>query len=146
MNATIKKIFIAGVIQGSSLDKSIHSQDYRPQLKGILNRFFPDALIYDPFSGHENSVEYDDTKGKATFLGALKEIHDCDLLIAYLPHASLGTAIEIWESHNRGIPVWTISPMRTNWVIRFCSDKIFEDIGSLSDFLENHYSSVRVKE
>jgi hypothetical protein len=135
----MKKIFLSGVIQGSSLDKSIHSQDYRTELKDMLTRVFPDVNIYDPFHGHESSVEYDDDKGRATFLGHLKEIYDSDLLVAYLPHASLGTAIEIWESHQRGIPVWTISPMKTNWVVRFCSNKIFEDIKSFADYLAQQY-------
>lgn len=136
-NSKIKKIFLAGVIQGSSQDKSIFSQDYRARLKTILRDYFPSAEIFDPFDGHENSIEYDDVKGKATFMGHICHIHESSLLIAYLPHASLGTAIEIWESHQRGIPVWTISPMRTNWVIRFCSDKIFDDIESFRRFLAN---------
>ena len=138
MNKT-KKIFLSGVIQGSSLDKSIHSQEYRTQLKDILKQAFPGATIYDPFHGHENSIEYDDEKGRATFLGHLKEIYDSDLLIAYLPHASLGTAIEIWESHQRGIPVWTISPMKTNWVVRFCSNKVFDDIDSFSKYIAQQH-------
>ena len=139
----MKKIFLSGVIQGSSLDKSIHSQEYRAELKTLLESVFPDANIYDPYHGHENSVEYDDIKGRETFLGHLKEIYDSDLLIAYLPHASLGTAIEIWESHLRGIPVWTISPMKTNWVVRFCSNKIFEDIESFSHFLTDEYAMAK---
>jgi nucleoside 2-deoxyribosyltransferase len=136
-----KKIFISGVIQGSSKDTSIHSQSYRSELRELLKKAFPDAVIFDPFDGHENSIDYDDQKGRETFFFHIKEVHNSDLLIAYLPHASLGTAIEVWESHNKGIPVWTISPMKTNWVIRFCSDKIFDNIGEFSKYLESGISS-----
>ena len=132
------KIFIAGVIQGSHQDKSIHSQDYRQELRDLLAVAFPDARIYDPFEGHENSIEYDDHKGRETFLSGIKAVLESDLVIAYLPHASLGTAIEVWESHKNKIPVWTISPMKTNWVVRFCSDKVFESIEDLAAFLQNH--------
>lgn len=135
----IKKIFLAGIIQGSHKDKTIHAQDYRRRLKSIVNEYYPQASIYDPFDGHSNSVEYDDRKGRATFDGSLERIGECDLVIAYLPVASLGTAIEIWESHKRGIPVWTISGMKDNWVVRFCSERVFDDIEAFEKYLE--YSS-----
>jgi hypothetical protein len=136
----IRKIFISGVIQGSSQDNAIHSQEYRKEIRAILADVFPEAEIYDPFDGHENSVDYNDEKGRATFMNHLEHVCNSNLLVAYLPHASLGTAIEIWESHKRGIPVWTISPMKTNWVVRFCSDMIFDDIKSFSDFLKTAYA------
>jgi hypothetical protein len=136
------KIFIAGVIQGSHQDNTIHSQNYRQELRNLLVSAFPDSQIYDPFEGHENSIEYDDTKGRETFLSGVKAVLESDLVIAYLPHASLGTAIEVWESHKKGIPVWTISPMKTNWVVRFCSDKVFENIEDFAAYLQNHHSIV----
>jgi nucleoside 2-deoxyribosyltransferase len=114
----MKRVFLAGIIQGA------------------VETAFPDAVIYNPFDGHEKSVEYDDDKGKSTFFAAIEEIAKCDLMIAYLPHASLGTAIEIWECYKLGIPVWTITSMKTNWVIRFCSEKIFDDIESFARHLQ----------
>jgi len=139
---TFRKIFLSGVIQGSSRDKGIHSQEYRTQLKEILKNAYPQAEICDPFDGHENSINYDDETGKRTFYGHLEHVRSSDLLIAYLPHASLGTAIEIWESHKNKIPVWTISPMKTNWVIRFCSDLIFEDVEAFSGYLKSEIAKV----
>jgi nucleoside 2-deoxyribosyltransferase len=130
-----KKIFLSGVIQGSALGREIHSQNYRAELRAILHEAMPDAVIYDPFDGHENSVDYDDEQGRKTFLNHIAKVHDSDLVIAYLPHASLGTAIEVWESYKKGIPVWAISPMKTNWVVRFCTEKIFDDIKSFEIYL-----------
>lgn len=138
----MRKIFLAGIIQGSNKDKAIHSQHYREKIKSIIRKAYPEAEIYDPLDGHLQSIDYDDEKGKATFLGSLAEIEDCDLMIAYLPGASLGTAIEIWESYKRGIPVWTITGMKTNWVVRFCSDRIFEDIESLARYMEKSHAVV----
>lgn len=130
-----KRIFIAGVIQGSNQGKAIHSQDYRQQIKDVLREAYPGVDIYDPFEGHENSIDYDDHKGRETFLSGIREALSSDLVIAYLPHASLGTAIEVWEAHRKEIPVWTISPMKANWVIRFCSDKVFDNIESFAEYL-----------
>jgi nucleoside 2-deoxyribosyltransferase len=133
----MKRIFLAGIIQGSNRDKTIHSQDYREMIISAIESAFPDAVIYNPFDGHEKSIEYDDRKGKETFFSAIEEIKSCDLMVAYLPHASLGTAIEIWECYKLGIPVWTITDMKTNWVVRFCSEKIFDDIESFAQHLQS---------
>ena len=137
----MRKIFLAGIIQGSNKDKAIHPQDYREKIKSIIREAYPEADVYDPLVGHLQSVDYDDEKGKETFSNSLAEIDNCDLVIAYLPVASLGTAIEIWESYRGGIPVWTITGMKTNWVVRFCSERIFENIESLADFLEKSRSA-----
>ena len=138
----MKKIFLAGIIQGSNKDKSINSQHYRERIKSVIQRVYPEAEIFDPLDGHLQSVDYDDEMGKATFFGSIEKIDDCDLMIAYLPSASLGTAIEIWESYKRGIPVWTITGMKTNWIIRFCSNKVFEDIESFADYMEKTHATV----
>jgi nucleoside 2-deoxyribosyltransferase len=136
MNKKVRKIFLAGIIQGSNSDKSIHPQDYRGRIRAILSDAFPEATVYDPFSGHENSVEYDDEKGEAVFRRSLDQMYESDLMVAYLPTASMGTAIEMWECRRRNIPVWTITGMPTNWIVRFYSDKVFEDIESFSRYIE----------
>jgi len=133
----MKKVFLAGIIQGSKQDNSINSQDYRQMIIDAFNSPPIGFEIFDPFKGHERSVDYDDEKGKDTFFGAIERIKECNLMVAFLPQASLGTAIEIWEAYKMGIPVWTISSMKTNWVIKFCSEKVFENVESLGDFLQN---------
>lgn len=140
----MRRVFLAGIIQGSNKDRAIHSQHYRERIKSIIRRVYPEAAVYDPLDGHLQSVDYDDEKGKETFSDSLAEIDNCDLMIAYLPGASLGTAIEIWESYKRGIPVWTITAMKTNWVVRFCSERVFEDIESFADYMgKSHAAALR---
>ena len=133
----MKKVFLAGIIQGSKQDNSINSQDYRQMIIEALSNARTEFEIFDPFKGNECSVGYDDEKGKETFFGAIYKISECDLLIAFLPQASLGTAVEIWEAYKKGIPVWTISNMKANWVIKFCSEKVFENVESFREYLEN---------
>lgn len=60
------------------------------------------------------------------------EAGSSDIVIAYLPEASLGTALEMIRAHDNGKTVICISPMEKNWFIRAVSKKVFP---SLDDFL-----------
>jgi hypothetical protein len=123
--------FLAGIIQGSSKDRDLCDQSYRGRLTKALKKTFPDAQIISPYDLHPNSIDYDLDRGKVTFLEMVSRAKQSDVLIAYLPEASLGTAIEMWEGYRNGVIIWTISPMRQNWVINFFSHRVFT---SLSEF------------
>ena len=51
-----------------------------------------------------------------------------DLLIAYVPTASIGAALEMYVAHQRGVPVVTISPLARNWVVRALSQRVYSDL------------------
>ncbi len=131
------RIFIAGVIQGPFKGKEIWSQDYRKRLKEILSRFFPGWDIYCPFENHPESVNYSDDDARKTFLHHIEVVRSSNLLVAYLPTASMGTAIEMWEAYKNGIPVWTITTLSENWVVRITSSKVFGSIDELEKFLQS---------
>jgi nucleoside 2-deoxyribosyltransferase len=133
----INSFFLAGIIQGSRKGKILHNQDYRLKIKIILKKYFPKSQIIDPVSVHPNSVEYDYKTGKSVFYASIKQATQCDCLIAYLPEASMGTAIEMWECHKKKIPVWTITPMKENWSVKFLSTEIFETLEEFESFLKN---------
>jgi hypothetical protein len=40
----------------------------------------------------------------------------------------MGTAIEMWEAHQCGRIVVTISPLKHNWAVKFLSDLLYADI------------------
>ena len=50
------------------------------------------------------------------------------MVIAYLPEASMGTAIEMWEAYQHGVAVVTISPMKHNWAVKFLSHALYADL------------------
>ena len=52
---------------------------------------------------------------------------EVDVLLAFLPSASMGTAIEMWEAHQHGAAIFAISPMRHNWAIKYLSHGIYAD-------------------
>jgi hypothetical protein len=127
------RIFIGGVMQASIIGKGIVSQDYRRRIAEALLARWPDVEIIDPFELHPTSVEYDDAAARETLFAMLDHAAESDLLVAYVPTASMGTALEMYVAHERGIPVMTISPLAENWVVRALSRRVFPDMAS---FLE----------
>ena len=129
------KIFLSGIIQGSRRGKDIHRQDYRDALKDLLRRYAPRADVVCPIDLHPNSVDYDETLARATFDELVDLATQVDIVVAYLPEASMGTAIEMWEAHRRGVPVLTISPLTENWVVKLASTQVFTDVPQFEAFL-----------
>jgi hypothetical protein len=136
------KIFLAGIMQGSHLGAVIHNQNYRQHLRNLLATHLPQAEVYDPLADHADSLEYDDRRGRDVFFKHNAMCRDVDLLIAFLPEASMGTAIEMWEAHRAGRVVVAISPLKHNWAVRFLSDLVYGDV----EEFEHELSSGRLAE
>lgn len=129
----MKRIFLAGIIQGSLAEPAVHDQDYRPRIRQLVERFLPEAEVYCPVSAHPDSLRYDDRKGRAVFLHHVRLARQSDMVIAYLPAASMGTAIELWEAHRGGVPIVAITPLTVNWVVRFLCDLVVGDLDGLAE-------------
>ncbi len=130
--------FIAGIMQGSRVELTLHDQSYRARLADLLRTHFPDCRVYDPFANHANSVAYDDEAGRRTFLMHNRMCgSEADVVIAFIPEASMGTAIEIWEAHKNGAKVISISPLHLNWAVKFLSDAIYSDLESFFAALQS---------
>jgi hypothetical protein len=128
------RFFIAGIIQGSKLDSDVHDQTYREKIKRMLKNIFPGCEIICPVENHPNSVAYNDEQARRVFLDHVDMVKNMHCLIVYLPEASMGSAIEMWEAYSRKIVKITISPMTTNWVVRILSDRIFPNIETFEQF------------
>jgi hypothetical protein len=124
----VPEIFLAGIIQGSLLGEAIHGQDYRAPIKALLADALPDARVYCPVEHHPDSLAYDRDRGREVFLGHVRMARDSDLVVAYLPSASMGTAVEMWEAHRAGVPLVAITPLMTNWTVKFLCDLVVEDL------------------
>ena len=131
------RFFIAGIMQGSHVEAVLHGQDYREQLTTLLGRFYPDSDIYDPRFEHRESLDYNDQKGRDVFMMHNRMCGEVDVVVAFLPEASMGTAIELWEAFRHGRRVVTISPLEKNWVVRYCSHLVLEDLSALEQALED---------
>lgn len=135
---SVKRIFIAGIIQGSYLGRQTYTQDYRERIKSILNEYLEGRVsIYCPVEHHPSSIDYDDEYGREVFFEHIRLAGISDLLVAYLPEASMGTAIEIYQAYTAGKPVIVISPLKENWVVRFLSTVRFDTIEEFEEFVKS---------
>jgi hypothetical protein len=121
------QIFLAGIMQGSHRAAALHDQHYRGRLKDLLAQYLPSAKVYDPLADHPASLEYGDDKGRDVFMFHNRMCGEVDVLIAVVPEASMGTAIEMWEAHRNGRIVISISPLTRNWAVKFLSHVIYPD-------------------
>ncbi len=131
------RIFIAGIIQGSNRGLDVYDQTYRHSIKAILKEAFPKSILFCPVEHHPYSTLYDDKKAKDIFFKHLDILRQSHGLIVYLPEASLGSSIEMWESYQQKIVIVTISPMVSNWVVRLFSDRICETMDCFESFVKS---------
>jgi len=129
------KVFLAGIIQGSLVEPRIHNQDWRGPIKRALRRHLPKAHVYCHYSEHPGSIAYELPDIRATLADGIRRAGRCDLLVAYVPAASMGTAIEMHEAARSGAVVLAITTLAANWVIRAYSDRVFPDVAAFEDFL-----------
>lgn len=128
-------IFLAGIIQGSLAQATIHNQDWRVPIKKAIQRHVPQAEVYCHYTMHPNSIAYNLAELVKTLDDGIERAGRCDLLVAYLPSASMGTAIEMYRAYQSGATILTITPMTANWVVRAYSDRIFPDVEAFEAFL-----------
>jgi hypothetical protein len=121
------RIFLAGIMQGSHVAALVHDQTYRNTLRDLVQAHWPDAEVYDPFSNHATSIGYDMRRAREVFMGHVDMCRQFDLLVAYVPEASMGTAIEMWEAKQHGRLVVTITPLVHNWVVQLTSNAVYRD-------------------
>ncbi len=133
------RFFLSGVIQGSIVGNRINSQAYRDELKILLRESFPhpENVLVCPIELYPDALNFDKEQAKKAFEHLVKEASEADAIIAFLPTASNGTAIEIWEAARRGTPVFTISPMTENWVIKLYSRQVFPTMEAFAEFVRS---------
>jgi hypothetical protein len=122
------RFFLAGIMQGSHLGATLHHQGYRPRIKQLLAAHFPGADVYDPLADHADSLSYDDEQGRAVFWHHCRLCREVDVVLAFLPEASMGTAIEMWEAYRHGRAVIAVSPLAHNWAVKFLSHALYSDL------------------
>jgi hypothetical protein len=128
------RVFIGGIMQGSR-GNGIEAQDYRGQITEILRARWPDVEIIDPFVLHPNSVTYDDNIARETLFSLAELAAASDVLVVYLPQASMGTALEMYMAYQQGVPVLAITPLVENWVVRAMARHIFPDLAAFQAFI-----------
>jgi hypothetical protein len=145
-NPPKKQFFIAGIMQGSLTDAVLHDQNYRARIASLVQEQFPSANVYDPLANHAESLRYDDATGRSVFFHHNRMCREVDVLLAFVPEASMGTAIEMWEAHQHGAAVITISPLRHNWAVKYLSHVVYDDIEQFQAAMQNGDVAKRIEE
>lgn len=131
------RVFLAGIMQGSLAHEAIHAQDYRVWLAGLLAEWVPGVEVFDPWAAYPDSLSYGDELARQVLQANVAEAGRSDLVIAYLPQASMGTALEVWEAWRAGVPVVIISPLAANWVVRACASRRFDTLDEFAAALRD---------
>jgi hypothetical protein len=129
------RIFLAGIMQGSRREKGMASQDYRSHLTQLLRQHLDGVEIVDPFALHPESVGYSFEEGRRTLIDLAEEAGRSDVVVAFVPEASMGTALEMWQAYRNQRIIFTISPLSENWVIKFLSTRVFDDVDQFEEFV-----------
>ncbi len=129
------RFFIAGVLQGSNCGLEVHDQGYRDVIREILEKVFTDGEVYCPVQKHPNSISYDEEKAREVFFHHLEKVRKSHCLVVYLPEASMGSSIEMWEAFHEKVIIVAITPMTTNWVVSLLSDYVGADMDVFGDFV-----------
>jgi hypothetical protein len=131
------KIFIAGVMQGNRTDNQIYSQNYRKEITDILTPIIHDLEIVDPDITDPNRLQYTNEQAAEMFFRYSFMAGEVDLLISYIPEASMGSAVEMWEAWKNKKPILTISPLKLNWVVKLLSTRVFSTIEEFKAACQN---------
>jgi nucleoside 2-deoxyribosyltransferase len=131
------KIFLSGIITGSHVGRQLHDQGYRQELKQLLQKNLPQAEVICPWDMNPDALEYGPEKARQTFLAEVEAATSADLVVAYIPQASMGTAIEMWEASKTGVPILAITPLGANWVVMLLASQVFPTMDEFARFVEN---------
>ncbi len=129
------RVFIGGIMQGSRRENTIDAQDYRQLIGQCLRHHLPNADVIDPFELHPNSVDYDTDEALRTLIDLAQTAGRADATVVFLPEASMGTALEMWEAYRGGKPIFAISPLIYNWVVRCLATRVFTSIEEFCAFV-----------
>jgi len=140
------RFFIAGIMQGSFVGPDLHDQSYRRRVRELLEEHFEGAKVFDPFEGHSDSITYDDDRARAVFYNHNRICGQVDVLIALVPEASMGTAVEMWEAYRNGRIVVCVSPLVLNWAVRYLSHIHYETEEALVAAIESDELARRIEE
>jgi len=129
------KVYLSGIVHGSESSHDIHNQAYREQIKNALSAKYKNVTVFSPVDKDGPKEIEDHGEAEKKFFEMIQQALMSDLIIAYLPAASMGSAIEIWEAYKNSKPVVIISPLKQNWTVRFLSTVVCKDLGEFEAYV-----------
>lgn len=128
----------------------VESQDYRAAMRAAILAADGTATIVDPAivvtarapelhpSGTPAKAFWTEDKAVGTMFGECVQLAaQCDVIVSYLPTASMGSAVELHAARAAGKLVLVVAPggMKSNWVVRSYAHHVFADVAALRSWL-----------
>jgi molybdopterin converting factor small subunit len=129
------RVFVGGIMQGSRHENTIDAQDYRHIIGQCLRSHLPHVEVIDPHELHPNSVGYDTAEARRTLVALAQTAGQADAIVVFVPEASMGTALEMWEAYRSEKPIFAVSPLVYNWVVRCLATRVFSSLEEFCAFV-----------
>ncbi len=129
------KIFVSGIVHGSR-ENEVYPQCYRKRIVDVIEKSWQNAIISCPSIVHSKSSTETLTETVKAFEQQLSLLKKSDIVVAYIPEASMGAAIEIYNASLRGKYVVTITPLQTSRIIKIFSHDIYDSVDSFEQACE----------
>lgn len=160
----LRRVFVAGTIQGSNEGLRTDDQAYREQIAALVGARFPAAECFDPSAEVTRRLADPETLAlvgtlmgdpppvldlatlppglaglRATFNAMTAEAARCDLCVAYLPGRtlSMGTAMEMQAAFSAGVPIATVTSLVDNLAVMSVSSWVVRDLDALAGLLDD---------
>eukprot|EP00929_Paragymnodinium_shiwhaense_P013943 TRINITY_DN121795_c0_g1_i1.p2 TRINITY_DN121795_c0_g1~~TRINITY_DN121795_c0_g1_i1.p2 ORF type:complete len:165 (+),score=40.13 TRINITY_DN121795_c0_g1_i1:123-617(+) len=149
--------FLSGVMQGQKTNgtniEGTVNQDYRQIIKDAVLAADATAKVVEPWDlvFAEVAKIYPKDTPQADMFKENAHVRQCfglcvdaaaaaDVVISYLPEASMGSAVEIHAARAAGRQILIVAPgsIARNWVVRSYADHIFESIDELQEWLKQN--------
>jgi hypothetical protein len=128
------RILVVGILRGTRTGGRLHSQKYRLQIKKWLEKYLPGVEVHAPIEKARDMHDYGLVKGIEAFFDTVRRASQYDASVIYVPEASMGSAIMIWEAYRNQRPVVVISPLE-NRTVRALSTAICKDMKAFHAFV-----------
>jgi hypothetical protein len=140
------RVFLAGVIQGGRTDGALHDQNYRSVLRDIVTATHPNASFIDPHRENPDRLDWDRQRQSDMFIEYTAKAAASDVVIAWLPTVSMGTAVEMYAAHVAGVPVVAITPLVDTWAIFALAACCLPDLAAFGAFVETEAFETLVRD
>ncbi|MFI0938754.1 hypothetical protein [Streptomyces sp. NPDC021020] len=159
----LRRVFVAGTIQGSNEGLRTDDQSYREQIAALVRSRFPLAECFDPSTEVTRRLADPETLAligklmsdpppvldlgslppelaslRNTFNTMTAEAATCDLCVAYLPGRtlSMGTAMEMQAAFTAGVPIATVTSLVDNLAVMSVSSWVVRDLPALATLFD----------
>jgi hypothetical protein len=129
------RVIVVGILRGSRRGMRFHSQTYRKQIKALLDKHVPGVEIYSPIESAQDMHDYGFVKGIEAFFDMVRRASQYDALVAYIPEASMGSAIMMWEAYRNQRMVVAISPLEDNRTVKALSTALCKNMKEFTAFV-----------